>query len=420
VILGATGALLALIIVLVALWIKHRNRHPTIRSDGKTPQPEGSTLEENPPCMVLPAQLVVRSGEQDVMAMTILDDAEAANRQLSSMTKLPLQSIPRELGSMVEPLLQTVPATSTAIMANSGKLMEVVINGKMLAASDGNGYRAIAKATKGFEHARLHEPSNLQNAANAAAIWQIASVVVAQKHLADISATLKRIESQASGIQNTLEEARTAIIQSVIDYLKIAKCAIDNSEFLERTRTEMEGFDTELNRVELTLRAQIIREADKELERDTLGCEGEYRSALAKHRHLNALTDELILCNEARLANWYLCSIYPDNSKMIAPRFEHIKEGIKETMRIKDHLEKSAENDCSLVYGAFTTGNTIHERRSEIRHVNGLSTKKLQSSIMRNNDTIKRIEAIHIDRLATNRFIIEAKDGIPVAIYLRH
>ena len=148
-ILGATGALLALIIVLVALWIKHRNRHPTIRSDGKTPQPEGSTLEENPPCMVLPAQLVVRSGEQDVMAMTILDDAEAANRQLSSMTKLPLQSIPRELGSMVEPLLQTVPATSTAIMANSGKLMEVVINGKMLAASDGNGYRAIAKATKG-------------------------------------------------------------------------------------------------------------------------------------------------------------------------------------------------------------------------------------------------------------------------------
>ncbi|QNN45565.1 hypothetical protein H9L17_10080 [Thermomonas brevis] len=419
-IFGATGAFLALIIVSATLWIKHRNQRPTSRADGNTPQPEDSTLADNPLCMVLPASLVVRSGEQDVMAMALLDNVEAANRQLSSMTKLPLQSIPDTLKSMIEPLLQAVPATSTAIMANSRKLMEVVINGEMLAASDGNGYRAIAKAAKGFEHARLHVPSNLQNAANAAAIWQIASVVVAQKHLADISATLKRIESQVDGIQSTLEEARTAIIQSVIDYLNIAKNAIDDGEFLERTRARMEDFDTELNRVELTLRAQIMREAEKKLEPDMFGCESEYRSALAKHRHLNSLTDELALCNETRLANWYLCSIYPDSSKMIMPRLEQIKEGIRETSRIKEHLEKSAKHDCDLIDGSFTTDNTIHERRSEIKHENGLRMKKLQSSIRRNNDTIKRIEAIHADRLTTSRLIIEAKDGVPAAIYLHH
>jgi hypothetical protein len=66
--------------------------------------------------------------------------------------------------------------------------MEVVINGDLVRAADGHGFRAIAMGAKGVrEHARLFEVKNLQNVVNAAAVWQIASVLVAQKHLADIS-----------------------------------------------------------------------------------------------------------------------------------------------------------------------------------------------------------------------------------------
>ena len=404
----------------IIIWIKYRKKQLAGYSEEGTRIPASSLLQESPLCATPPVGLVVKSGEKEVMSMTILDDTEAANRQLSSMTKVPEKSVPRALRNLIEPLLRVAPATGTAIMAKSSKLMEVVINGEMLAASDGNGYRAIAKASKGFEHARLHEPSNLQNAANAAAIWQIASIAVAQKHLADISATLKRIESQVEGIQSTLEEARSAIIQSVIEYLYAAKVAIENGEFLESTRTELERFDIELNRVEQTLRAQIMRESEKELERDTIGCKGEYNSAVSKHSRLKSLAEELTLCNEVRLANWYLCSIHPSSNKMLTPRLVKIREGIQETSRICQHLTNSVEKDCAFVNGTFTTNNTIHERRSEIRYESRLSTKKLQSSIKQNYETILKIETIHADRLATSRFIIEAKDGVPAAIYLRH
>ena len=364
--------------------------------------------------------LVVKDCEREVMEITILDDTSASDAQLASMTNLPQKSVHHALKKMIEPLLQVAPTTGTAIAANSSKLMEVVINGELLAASDGNGYRAIAKATKGFEHARLHEPSNLQNAANAAAIWQLVSVVVAQKHLADISAAIQRIESQIGEIQTSLEDDRSAIIKSVIDYLSDAREAIEKGEFLERTRTELERFDFELNKVEHKLNTQIMRESKKELERDKVGCGGEYRSALAKHKRLSSLTDELVLCNETRLANWYLCSLYPDDSEMLIPRLSKIKDSLDETQRINEQLVRTVEEDCALVSGTFTTNNTVHERRSEIRYEHKLSNRKLTSSIKRNNDALVRIETIHADRRSTSRFIVEAKDGAPTNIYFCH
>ena len=67
--------------------------------------------------------------------------------------------------------------------------MEVVINGDLVQASDGDGLRAFAMESGHIkEHARLFDVQKLQNAINAAAIWQVASVVVAQKHLANASA----------------------------------------------------------------------------------------------------------------------------------------------------------------------------------------------------------------------------------------
>lgn len=174
-----------------------------------------------------PAQVVVTSGDKEVMSMMVLDAADATMKLLSA-TQLQPEAIPDALKSLVESLVQVAPSVGTAAMINSSKLMEVVINGELLAASDGNGLRAIAKAGKGFEHARLYEPSNLQNMANAAAIWQIASVVVAQKHLADISATLKRVESKVESIQCFHEEKRFSDIGKTMSYLEDANMAIES------------------------------------------------------------------------------------------------------------------------------------------------------------------------------------------------
>lgn len=404
-------ACLALGIGLTVVWMKIR-----ARSAGTTPHdehPEAPSADG-----VAPVKVVVANGDQEVMSMTKLDDSDPNMELLRNATRLPQHVVSGVLKSLVEPLMQVAPSVVTAVATHSKQLMEVVINGQMLAATDGNGLRAIAKAGKGFEHARLYEPSNLQNIANAAAIWQLASVVVAQKHLADISATLKRVESKVDSIQSFLEEERLAVIKSAINYLEVARKAVENGEFLERTRAELERFDIELDRASMSLVEQAKRESRIELERDSVGCEGEYTSALAKHKRLSRLGEELILCNEARLANWYLCSIYHDSSKILEPRLEQIKKSIKEISSLEDRLSKSVKDDCELISATFTLGSTINERRSDVKSAAKVGKHALQDGLRRSEEIVVKLETVRADRQAINRLVIETTNGVPSAAYL--
>lgn len=94
-------------------------------------------------------------------------------------------------------LIQAVPSLLVASEAHGKRLMEVVINGDLVRAADGNGSRPYA-ITNGriSELARLFEVEKLSDMINAAAVWQIASVVVAQKHLADISQKLDELKKR--------------------------------------------------------------------------------------------------------------------------------------------------------------------------------------------------------------------------------
>ena len=412
VLLGVGGAV---------IWMRRRGPPPAAGQVPATAAPPLPTaVHQTPaePVTVMPSQVVVSDGDREIMSLTLLDDADAARKQLTRATPLPTQAVSGLLGRMIEPLMQAAPSAGVAAMANSSTLMEVVINGPMLAASDGNGLRAIAKAGKGFEHARLFEPTTLQTVANVAAIWQLASIVVAQKHLADISAALRRVESKVDGIQSFLEEERLAVIRSAMKYLETAKQAIEAGEFLAGTRDKLETFDIELDRAGMTLLDQIERESAAALERDSVGCEGEYQSALAKHTRLKRLVGELTLSNEVRLANWYVCSVYPDNSKMLASRLEQIKKDIDQAKALKDRLAKALEHDCGLIDAKWTSDKVIEQRRAEVSEVGRLGQIKLQNSLSHHEAIILKIESVRAERNRPSRLIVETKDGMPAAVYM--
>ena len=209
------------LLLTAGFWIfRQRRQREAVPSQSKrsapTPATVGIAATTLPQelAIVMPNQIVVTDGDDEVFSMMLLDNDQTARNWLQSATPLAFDGTSKVVSRLIEPLMQVAPSVGTAVMAGNSKLMEVVINGPLLAASDGNGLRAIAKAGKGFEHARLFEPKNLQNVANAAAIWQIVSAVVAQKHLADISATLQRMENKVASIQASLEDARYAVIRS--------------------------------------------------------------------------------------------------------------------------------------------------------------------------------------------------------------
>ena len=110
--------------------------------------------------------------------------------------------------------------------------MEVVIDGELVRSSSGEGFRAFALSANGriAEHATLMDASNLANTVNAAAVWQIASVVVAQKHLADISQKLGEVIRSVDEIQKYMHAERRARIVATHMYLQQATESISGGE----------------------------------------------------------------------------------------------------------------------------------------------------------------------------------------------
>lgn len=422
-------------VVIASVWIKSRGAkpksEPVAQQPGiSTPAPKGpgtvepvvaipSTPEPVPePKPVMPDRIVVTSGHQEVMSMSVLHDQATALQKIRNTPRLAQNGLTNALRSVIEPLAKMAPAAATAAQANNSQLMEVVINGNMLAAADGDGLRAIALAPKGFEHARLYQPENLQKVANMAAAWQIASVIVVQKHLADISATLKRVESKVDGVQDFLEKERWAVVVSARNYLEVAKQGIDNGEFLERTRDKLEHLDIELDRAGLSYLAQLERENSLALETDTMGCEGEFESAKRKQAVIGRLIEELTACNEVRLANWYLCSLYPDNSKMLHARLEQINKRIDEVRVIQDVLKKTLVDDLLAINASFTTDSTIKERRDKVKEIAFAGHEVLKLGVKQCEMIIQKIDSVRSDRLSSNRILVETHDGAPTAVYL--
>ena len=86
---------------------------------------------------------------------------------------------------------------------------------KLANAKDGDGLRAIILGNKGIsENARIYSPEKLQNLVNSGALFNLASTLVAQKHLADINEKLDEINNNLNDIKEHLRQERRAKITS--------------------------------------------------------------------------------------------------------------------------------------------------------------------------------------------------------------
>ncbi len=418
VILGGAAVLLVGVLAMVRRRRGGQVASPVTESDalpiaGQPTEAEVLAVSGEPE---VPTRLVLTVDDQPVFAMTMLDEMEGA-KQVAGLSS----HAPSAFGRALEPLMQVAPSMATAGMANSRQLMEVVINGPLVAAADGNGFRAMTMGANGVQqNARLFEPKALQNVANAAAIWQLASVAVAQKHLADISATLKRVEDKVAGIQSMLEEERAALIDGALKYIHSARHAMQQGEFLDRTRDKLEDFEIRLEQAGTTLLRQIERESKSELEVDAVGCEGEYQSALAKHQGLAARAAELVACAEVRLANWYLCSLYPDRSKMLESRMQQIHQFMAQVARVQKQLSGALDADCQKIDASFTSDETIAERRTHVRNEAKSGHEALSKGSKRCATIIARVQSVAADRNSTSRLLIETDGKAPTAVYLSH
>lgn len=240
------------------------------------------------------------------------------------------------LSNIASVAAQAAPALMTAAEIANKHIMEVVIHGDLAKAADGNGLRAFSRATNGgiTEHARLYHADSLSKLVNAAAVWQIASVIVAQKHLADINKKLEALQNSVNRIYDFQQIERKTRIQAIFDSLK------EKMDLLSIANTEqrkiilnasiLSKYDDDLKQVYLHLKADLEKYGLQKVEHKEMFGTADLKVDIEKKvKEVNELAELAFLCLSLRL----ICCHFMDH----LGDMDSIKELIQQ--RIVQELE---------------------------------------------------------------------------------
>ncbi len=298
--------------------------------------------------------------------------------------------------SRLSALCQAVPSLLVAGEASGKMLMEVVINGDLVRAADGNGLRAFAMNGKGIsEHARLFEVGNLQNMINAAAIWQIASVVVAQKHLADISKKLDEIKAGVQHISQFLENQRKSRLLATYDYLGQVYSSIKGGDLPNSSRLNLESCERDLLEIQHHLEMEYRQKIDKKVEHtETFGTEELTNDIGKKISELDELTGDISLCLKTRIASWHVLSLFPGDPELKVARRASIQKSIDSFSGLAPHLEDSLKTEISAVDSFWNTGSTLSERKLSLKSKCMTAAGTLESTAKQSSEHVH--QSVHI------------------------
>ena len=310
-------------------------------------------------------------------------------------------------------LMQAAPSLLVAEAHRGRQLMEVVIDGALVRAKDGDGFRAMTYGTKGIkEHARLYETKDLTNLVNAAAVWQLASVIVAQKHMADISQKLGEIKDGVNRLSQFLESERRAVIQGTYGYLQQAYDALAKGELPPSIRSELESCERQLLAIQSHLKDDLQRRARLEpRDDDSFGTESLYKNSVSKYHAMDVLVEDLNICLATRALAWYVLSLYPGEQELKSVRCESIKQGLQEFRELETLVGTESRVDTARFRSMWNSGNTLEERKNEVLQTASRAQGKLQSA---RTSTIAQLETSQTRLLecdSSTQLVVELFDG---------
>lgn len=289
---------------------------------------------------------LVNAQKKPVVSMSLMSVAElkAAGKKLRAIDANSISS--RHL----TPIIGALPALGFTTALGNGNLMRVIVDGPLHPGKIEGTLSPVVRNSNGSikSWAALKDPAALKQAANIAMAWQIASVIVAQKHLADIDRKLQTIEKGVDEIRNFLDTQRTSVITGTLSYLKQAHSAVTHGDFNPLFREKMESFEVDLLRVQNHLISELqskvsdaskiekksfLKLSNKDLITDIESTQSALRNTLATW----------LLCVQTRAACWQVLSAFPGEMHLKKLRQSDIVDSISQVL-IDDGLLKEIKN----------------------------------------------------------------------------
>jgi len=273
-------------------------------------------------------------------------------------------------------LLQTAPSLAIKNEMKTKKIMEVVINGSLAKAKSGGGFRGFTQNANGQiqEHANLFDSSKLSTLISAGALFHVASVITAKKHLADISAKLTDIKASVKMIELFQATERKSKIIGAIEYFEQIAPSVLKGNYSQSILNQIEAKESELLSIQNHLIEDIKKlNLDRELtDQNKFGSAGlmkqieEYQEKILTHHK------QLLQCIRARGCGWQLLSAYPDFPDLVANRKDSllkILEYLKEE-NLLDKSEKAIRYNIKKLDSLFNSSATLGKRKLELLHRN--------------------------------------------------
>lgn len=320
------------------------------------------------------------------------------------------------------PLLQAIPGLAVASQTAQSQLMEVVINGPLAKVANGEGFRAFSLENGRIrEHAKLFEPERLQNLVNSAALFQIASVVVAQKHLADISAKLDDIKAGIDAIAHHLAGQRRSEITGALKYLGQVAVMLHHGERDDAARSQLETIERDLGGINDHLVVDLVELKNKVDGFDAPGLfdgsSGLVSKLESKQKEAERLVEEWKLCMSGR---WVACGLLKQitgQTSLLTKRQEDLNAEVRAFFSAQgplasfdDGLDKRIDSLSSV----WEWQSTLQINRIKLREWNEETLPQLKVTAQ---SDIRGAQTLLLEREAKVTLTIEMRNGEMIGAY---
>jgi len=315
--------------------------------------------------------------------------------------------------AMVDSLLQAAPPIAVAGAHHGRKLMEVSIAGEMMKAADGNGWRAMARGTDGkfVEHGRLYGTEGLKKAVSAAAVWQVASIVVAQKHMADIAEKLQEISEGIERTNRFLDSERLAKIKGTYDYLRKVALSIPGGDLPESVWDVLEPSEKALSEVQEHLRLEFASSLREATDPDTFGTEGLSKNIQKKYEQLQHLVVAMELCLETRLLACFVRSLYPREQGLTRSRLGNLLDEVQQLQSLKSDVSRDWSVEVKRIVSKWNSASTLLDRRKMVEQTAIALEHSIEASVAKTVLWGSSLQKKALQGNHPTRLLVEVVDG---------
>ncbi|ADO46952.1 YaaW family protein [[Enterobacter] lignolyticus] len=324
--------------------------------------------------------------------------------------------------SRLSPLLQTLPSLAASTHIASHQYMEVIINGPLASVKDGPGFRGFSLGEKGIkEHAVLLNPDKLSQLVNAGMLLNVASAVLAQKHLADISKKLTEIVEAVREVSAFQNNARKSEIIGAIQYLQQITPVVIEEQCSPAIRQKLEDIEVQFSALQAHLLTDISNTGDKIQSLKDRGLFGSTEITQKIQNQQNVLEErihEWDLTMKVRAQALHLLTHAERNSKLVKQRHRTIADTYQQFDGVIENVERQLQQRIQSISALAEQSNTTNANKVLLRKWTTTTLLQQKMAIEEAHLSFGQFQqGLLVEQPQSARLLVEMQDGKPVKCF---